>query len=439
MAAPLYSRLQEYAEKNRISFAMPSHKGRTDFASLCKLDVTELQKTADLHAESSAVCEANRALAKLYKADRSFILTGGSTAAVHAMIASAVTAGETILITPECHISVINICAVMGIKLRVADNTAEIISCLNKFPEIRAVLVTSPNYYGVCADIRNIAGFCHAHGKPLLVDAAHGAHFIASAALPECPVKYADLVCHSAHKTLNALTGAAYLHCKSGIIDADRVRQMINVFESSSPSYVIAASADLAREELENGGWEDIISLCADFRKKVQEAGLSVLENDDITRLAISLGAFGISGFTAERLLSDEYGIDVEMADLEYIVLITSPKNTEEDFNTLYAALLDIIRLNAQEPCAKFALPKITHKGVIDPQRAMARSGVKTELIHSAGLISCATVTAYPPATPIIIAGEAITDAQINAITAITAAGAKITGIKDGLIDTVEQ
>lgn len=451
MKAPLYSRISQYASQNRISFAIPGHKGKTDTFS--PLDVTELRHTADLHAESDAVKTADTLLSALYKSERSFILTGGSTTAIHAMISSALKPGETLLVTPDCHMSVINICAVMGIKIRIADTefndeflingkTSSVLKYLNNYPDIRAVLITTPNYYGICSDIRRIADECHAHGKPLLIDEAHGAHFIASDKLPESSSLYADLVCHSAHKTLNALTGAAYLHCRGNLISPDTVRKFINIFETSSPSYVIAASADTARAELAESGqkdWDCLISLCNGFKEKIRDTGILTLQNGDPARLVLNFANFDVTGFQISDILSDRFGIDVEMADYKNTVLITSPKNTPEDFNALCAALikitgtLDTAKNNSMPPFLR-----IKHDGIIEPQRALFSMHCAINLSLSEGYVSAATVTAYPPGTPIIIAGERITKEQINAIAALKTAGAAITGINDNMIDTVE-
>lgn len=450
MNAPLYERLKNYANEKRVSFAMPGHKQRTDFSELVRLDVTELPSTADLHAESEAVGKANELLSRLYKSKRSFILSGGSTTAIHAMIATAVKPGGTLLVTPDCHMSVINICAVMGINIRVADadfysefminrGIKSVLKYLNEYPDIRAVLITSPTYYGICSDIKRIAQECHMHGKPLLVDEAHGAHFIASDKLPDSSSLYADLACHSAHKTLNALTGAAYLHVNGELISPERVRRFINIFESSSPSYVIAASADIARTEIENGEeWENTIDLCGQFKEQTKNLGIIPLDNEDPTRVVLSFRKFNITGYEIESALSKKYGIDIEMADMTNIVLIVTPKNTAGDFDKLYSALAEstseLLRCEAEID----SVHHIPRSGLIKPQAALFSDGEEVEIERAAGLTSRATVTAYPPGTPVIFAGEAITAAHIGTIGKLRSAGAKITGMNKNMIDTVK-
>ena len=449
MDAPLYERLKNYAAEKRVSFAMPGHKGRTDFARLAKLDVTELARTADLHAESEAVTAANMLLSRLYRSKRSFILSGGSTTAIHAMIAAAVSPGETLLVTPDCHMSVINICAVMGVNIRVTDTDVDgefavsrgiesVLKYLNDYPDIRAVLITSPTYYGACSDVNRIAGECHAHGKPLLVDEAHGAHFITSDKLPDSSSLYADLVCHSAHKTLNALTGAAYLHVNGDLIPPERVRRFINIFESSSPSYVIAASADIARAELLKSDWDEAVDMCERFGEQVKKLGIDPFGNDDKTRVVLNFRKFNTTGYDVESVLSEKYGIDIEMADMTNIVLIVTPKNTADDLDKLYSALSEIVSgLNRRETTGNVIQP-IPREGIIRPQVALFSEGEEVEIKNASGLTSRATVTAYPPGTPVIFAGEMITDTHIALICKLQSAGAKITGMNKNLIDTVK-
>ena len=449
MDTPLYKRLKNYADSDRVSFSMPGHKRRTDFSELAKSDITELPATADLHAESDAVEEANSLLSKLYKSKRSFILSGGSTTAIHAMIAAAVKPGETLLVTPDCHMSVINICAVMGIKIRVADADFDgdfmigrginsVLKYLNNYPDIRAVLITSPTYYGVCSDIKRIAAECHAHGKALIIDEAHGAHFIASDKLPDSSSFYADLVCHSAHKTLNALTGAAYLHVNGDIIRPERVRKFINIFETSSPSYVIAASADIARAELENGGWDDIIDICGRFKERIKQLGIAPLDNDDSTRVVLSFGKYNITGYDVETVLSEKYSVDIEMADMTNIVLIATPKNTADDFEWLYAALEEIVSGITKRETSDYEIQPMPRRGIINSQSALFSGGREVGIENASGLTSRSTVTAYPPGTPVIFAGEIITGAHIKAILELKSAGAKITGMNKNMIDTVK-
>ncbi|MCD8390604.1 MAG: aminotransferase class I/II-fold pyridoxal phosphate-dependent enzyme [Firmicutes bacterium] len=448
MNTPLHDRLIAYSKEKRISFAMPGHKGRTDFSDLARCDVTELEKTADLHSESEAVAAANELLSSFYKTKRSFILTSGSTTAVQSMITAAVRPGETLLISSDCHMSVINICAVLGVNIRVINQDIDkeflipravksVRVYLESCPDIKGVLLTSPSYYGICADIKTIADECREFKVPLLVDEAHGAHFAATERLPESAASYADMVCQSAHKTLNALTGAAYLHVGGDLIDPNTVRKAINIYESSSPSYVIAASADFARAKLEGeNGWDECVSMCAKFKSRIERLGISALENDDETRLVLNVARRGITGFNAENILSERYGIDVEMSDLRSIVLIVTPKNTNSDFDALYKALSEIIKTDGDfSDGTKIYLPR--RRGIINPRAAFFADCETVSLSDSVNRISKSAVCAYPPGTPIILTGEVVTEERAELIARLANAGARIIGLKNDGIEVV--
>lgn len=450
MSAPLYKRLKSYADKNRISFAMPGHKnGRGLRTDLLSLDVTELDETENLHSGGEYVKSAQKLLSKLYGSDRSYILTGGSTAALQAMICSAVKPGETLLAGSDCHMSVINTCALLGIKIKLFPKEIDEEFCVPKHnvdlkkyltEDIKAVIITSPNYYGICSDVKGIADMCHAINIPLLVDEAHGAHFVADSRFPDTAVKYADAVCQSAHKTLNAMNGAAYLHINGSFIDRYRLKKALSMFQSSSPSYVIAASADTAREEIANGEkWHETYNICTDFRERILETGIKALDNDDITRIVLNFSDFNMTGFEAGKLLSD-MGIDIEMADLINIVLIVTASNTREDLDKLHGALSRIISKD-RKPGKKIRVsaPPIC-ADTISPKEAFFAGRKEIGLTDSEGFVSGDSVMIYPPGIPIIYMGEKIRKEQIEYIEKMSAEGAEVKGITaDGRITVTDE
>lgn len=449
MSAPLYSRLKDYAAQNRISFAMPGHKnGRGLDGDLVSLDVTELPLTENLHSGGAYVKQSHKLLSSLYGSDKSFILTGGSTAAVQSIICGAVKPGGTLLASGDCHISVINACALLGINIRFFPKEIDDIFSVPKgvgtlkqylADDIDAVMITSPNYYGICSDIKTAAAQCHEKNMPLLTDEAHGAHFISDRRFPQTAVKYADAVCHSAHKTLNAMTGAAYLHLNGPLIDAERVEEALYMFTSSSPSYVIAASADIARDEIENGGgWGKTYDLCVEFRKRISSTGIRVLENDDMTRIVLNFADFDISGINVRDALCAK-GIDIETADLVNTVLIVTPSNTAEDLSALYTALKEILSGVQKRKKPIRIPPPPVRTDTLSPRKAFFSPREKIDFLKSAGRVSCSCVVPYPPAIPVIHAGESITGEQIEYIEKMIDAGAEVTGLSDGKITVSER
>lgn len=446
MSAPLYERLINYYRKNRISFAMPGHKnGRGLKKELISCDVTELEATEDLHSPHEFIKESKRLLSKLYGSDESYILTCGSTAGIQAMIASSVKRGGTLLAAADCHMSVINACAILEIKLKFIPRETDTeflipkrLDSAEKFIDgADAVIITSPTYYGLCMNIEKISEECHKRGIPLLVDEAHGAHFAADKRFPNPAImRRADISVNSAHKTLNALTGAAFLHMNSGMINKKRLEKALTMFQTSSPSYVIAASADLAREETEQGGWSEIINECESFKKRLEsETEIKTLNNDDITRIVLNFNAYETTGFKISHILSEDFGIDVEMADLVNIVLIVTPSNTKEDLNRLYDALIKITSgMEKRSEPLQISAPPV-FDGEISPSDVFFAETKEKELDNCEGKISAVTVTPYPPGIPVIYAGAVIAREQIEYIKYIRLASAEIRGLNGDRIE----
>lgn len=446
--SPVYEKLLKYHDKNAVSFAMPGHKnGRGLAKGLIDCDVTELPRTSDLNNGSPDISAAEILLASLYGSDKSFIVTDGSTTSLHAAISGVLRPGETLLASSDCHMSVINTCALCGFNLRIAkkdinndflipESFADIRDIIEQYDDIRAVLVTSPTPYGICAPIRQIAEICHKRGIVLIADEAHGAHFVASKRFPPAALaEGADISVQSAHKTLNALTGASFLHLKSTFVDYGRIAAALNAFRSSSPSYVIAASADFARAELESGtGWDKIIDICDSFKNKIlSKTHIKILENDDPTRIVLNFSAYNTTGLEVEKRLFSNHNTDIEMSDLRNIVLIITAANTEDDLDKLAASLCKICGSLSPADSKKFSVPSFPAcDGLISPAAAFYGTSETIPLTDSEGRISSRCISVYPPCTPVIIPGEKISAAKIKYIGSMSAAGAKINGLTDG-------
>lgn len=442
METPIYTKLTEYHRKNRISFAMPGHKNlRGIVPDLLKCDVTELSQTVDLHNECETVTRANTLLSEYYGTKKSFIMTGGSTAGIQAMLASVLKPGDTLLAFSDCHMSVINTCAICGYKLKLADVEYDgdflipgDVSDFEIDKSIKAVLVTSPNYYGIIKDIESIADKCRDADIPLLVDEAHGAHLKSGSAIGSG----ADMVCHSAHKTLGALTGAAYLHVCSDRIDIRRAKRVLRSFQSSSPSYVTAASADAARAVLTETNYNEIIDECNRFKNAITDTTkIKALNNDDATRIVLNFSSYDITGYETDKRLSEYYGIDIEMSDYSNIVLIATPYNTHSDFIALFQALRDITaELETVDKKDKFIPPPMTGE-TISPSDGWYADTEYIDIDKSVNRISASTVTVYPPGTAVIVTGGKISREAVNYLQESKRLGAKLTGISDNKIEVI--
>jgi arginine/lysine/ornithine decarboxylase len=447
METPVYNKLISYKNKNRIPFAMPGHKNMRSLPTdLISCDFTELNATSDLHYGDESTNRANDLLSRLYNTKQSFILVSGSTTCIQVMLSSVLSPGDTLLTFSDCHMSVINTCALCGFKLKIAPisyNEEFMIPLAEKdfnlTPDIKAVLLTSPNYYGITKNIELISRKCKKANIPLLVDEAHGAHFIASKQLPDSAVaKGADMVCHSAHKTLNALTGAAYLHICTDTINADRVKKAIMAFETSSPSYPVAASADIARATLKKSNYESILKECNDFKSAILSiTKIKVLTGNDPLRIVLSFSRYKVTGFDILEKLSSYYGIDVEMADMTNIVLIVTPANTHSDFISLFHSLCEITGTLEEETKQKQFIPPPPSPLTLSPSEGWFANTEKVALTKAVGRISSSVVTAYPPGCAIIVTGEKITKEKTDYIDLLKKQNAKITGIEEDKIEVV--
>jgi len=450
MEIHIYNRLCAYKKEKRISFAMPGHKGKEALQNLFELDVTELSKTVDLMHPDEAVSKSQKLLSKLYKSDESFILTCGSTIAIHAMLCAVLKSGDTLLAASDCHMSVVNMCAIMGINIRlipkeyehtIPTKTKEISKYLQKYPDIKACLVTSPNYFGVCSDIAAFASECHKHNMPLLVDEAHGAHFVASDKLPKTAIELgADISCQSAHKTLDALTGAAYLHIKSNLISPQKLHTALTMLHSSSPSYPIAASAELAFCNLNTKKWDKWCKVCKQVKMRIeQNTKIRFLHNDDCTRIVALFDAYEVTGFEVAKILSDKYSIDVEMSTPTSIVLITTPSNTKEELDVFASATEEIIlQFKKRTSSATTLLPPCSDK-LISPQKAFFADKTSKALQKSISRICADTVTVYPPGIPVLYPGSVITKEIVEYLSFALENNILVTGINDGNINITEE
>lgn len=433
METPIYSRLCAYRNENRIPFAMPGHKNMRGFDSdLEWCDVTELPRTLNLMGDDETVRRACRLLSDLYGARDSFILTCGSTAGVHAMILSCLNPGDTLLAMSDCHKSVIGICAIAGIRIKFVKSV-----CRNSLTDdVDGVLITSPNYYGIVKDIKAISELCAEKDIPLMVDEAHGAHFTGRFGLPESSVKLgADIVCQSAHKTLCALTGAAYLHRATERIDINRIRRAVETVHTTSPSYPVAASADIARAKLARCDYSDIINECRGFKAEIEKIGIIPRPTDDPTRIVLDFSKIGITGFAVAEKLSDEYGTDVEMADLKNTVLIATPYNVHSDFGRLAESLKKIVSESACGGLTENLPEPPVIEGVFSPSDGWFAKTEFTDLDAAAGRIAARTVSVYPPGCAVAVMGGKIGKDAVLYLNAALKYGADVTGITDGKIE----
>ncbi len=441
---------------------MPGHKlgagiPREFVGELEKLDLTEIPGTDNLHAPTGAIKEAQELAAGAFGAWKSFFLVNGSTVGLHAAIAAMCRPGQRLIVGRDCHRAVIHGMLIagaepvymlpeysveFGIHTGITVQTVE--KTLREAPDAAGVLITRPNYYGVCSDVRAIAEVVHAHDKLLAVDEAHGSHLVFSPRLPVSALQAgADICIQSAHKTLPALTQGAYLHVGSERVDLERLRYFLDIYQTTSPSYILMAYLDIAREIMQKCGESllhsllDTIAVCTE---RLSLTGIKLLSQPelpgfehDATRLTFRTRELGLSGYDAEKLLREKFGIQVEMSDTDNIVCIGTVADNADRIERLFSALLDMSRTVIPKKAVN--IPVFT--GLKLPERTMEPAGIlnaaprRIPLEEAAGKISREIISPYPPGIALVCPGEVFTGEMVVFLREILYAGGIIHGIDE--------
>lgn len=359
---PLYDALLAHKNLNRASFHTPGHKNSNKVLpkNLFELDFTELPDTDNLFEANGAIRESEERAAKLYGAKRTLYSAGGCTLCIQTMLKLAVPFGGKVIASRMIHKSAVNTLALLHAEVKwIFPQFSEVDNCLgqvavedvekalNEVPNAACVYITSPDYFGNIADIKGIAEVCKKHKIPLLVDNAHGAHlkFLSKDIHPI--TLGADLVSDSAHKTLPVLTGGAMLHIANEAY-LKPAKEVMSIFASTSPSYPVMASLDIAMSWLNKNAQKAYLRLeneVAKIKNVAKEKGLiKEICNVDPTRLALHTTQFGFSGNEAAEYFR-ENGVEPEMSTLDTVVFIATPMNSDEDFGKLLNAI------NNLRPC----------------------------------------------------------------------------------------
>ena len=437
--APLFHALQLLATGDSARFHMPGHKGEplfNTYAEIFAIDFTETYGTGNLYLGDGPIRDAEVAAALYFGASDCFFLTGGSTQGIMSMLAAAVGKGGSVLLDRECHKSVCHACALLDITPYFVsapliepfavsgELTKETVErAFIDHPDVQAVLVTSPTYYGVRRALPELADLCRAFGKRLLVDAAHGAHFPA-VGLPAPIAEGADMAVLSMHKTLPCLGQGAVVLCGA---DADRraLREYTALFGTSSPSYPIMASIDLARAYTEGPGrdaYRRAAEACGELREYVgRRTGFTPLTEEafpalDPCRLTVCTAGMDITVHQLADMLWSEYGVACEMADDRNAVFILTGADTAVSLHRLRRGLRRISNRRHETLAPPPAAPFPPAERVMTVREAWFAHTGRVEPAAAEGLICARPVTPYPPGVPLLWPGEKITRAHIALI-----------------------
>ena len=451
----LKERLQEYAKSNMYPFHMPGHKRMLN--GCYKIDMTEVEGVDDLHDPEEVIAAEQKRLAKLYGAKEAFMLVGGSTVGNLAAIYATLNENDFVLIQRNCHRSVYNGAMLRHLKVNyiypsleengifLACTLEDIKAAIAKSKDLpKAIIITSPTYEGYYCDIRKIADYCHEKKILLIVDEAHGAHLGFNQVFPNQAAKIADITIASLHKTLPCLTQTAAMFVSGDNVNLMRLREALDIFETSSPSYVLMNSISECLDVLENSedyfnnyvdNLEDFYSFSGKLKhiKVLKESH----EKKDIGKLVISTKHTNITGIMLAEILRKKYEIETELSSFSYVLAMTSIMDSKEGFERLKKALLEIDNtLKAGEIKVSIKSGENSIKKM-EVWEAKNKTSMEIMLDEAKGRISASMICLYPPGAPVLLPGEEITQEQIQIINDASQEGIHVTGLNNGLICVV--
>jgi arginine decarboxylase len=474
---PLINALQSVAARSHAAFYTPGHKrGQGAAKSLANLigktalqaDLPELPDLDNLFAPQGVIQTAQALAANTFGAEQTWFLVNGSTCGIEAAILATCQPGDRLILPRNAHQSAIAALILSGaIPIFVEPEydaewgiahsitPASVTEALTQHSDARAILMVSPTYYGVCGDVEAIAAIAHTHNIPLIVDEAHGAHFAFHPELPSAALASgADLVIQSTHKMLSALTQAAMMHVQGVRIVPARVAKALQLVQSTSPSYLLLASLDAARQQMATQGQEllsQTIELADRARMQLSQIpGLAVLSLDragtpgcvaiDRTRLTVDVTGLGLTGFEADEILHQQMGVTAELPSLRQLTFIFSIGNTSADVDCLLQGFDTLSKRFAQPSQARLNSPELPlpiPPAPLSPRDAFFAASDTILMTEAIDRICAELVCPYPPGIPVLLPGEQITAEAIHYLQQVVAMGGIITGCADETLQTI--
>ncbi|WP_312096863.1 aminotransferase class I/II-fold pyridoxal phosphate-dependent enzyme [Niallia sp.] len=467
---PLYHGLLEHVKKDPIQFHIPGHKKGNGMdpefrnfigENALSIDLINIGPLDDLHYPKGMIKQAQQLAAEAFGADHTFFSVQGTSGAIMTMIMSVCGPGDKIIVPRNVHKSVMSAIIFAGaipifIHPEVDKNlgishgiTIESVQhALDLHPDAKGLLVINPTYFGISADLKTIVDLAHSYNIPVLVDEAHGVHIHFHEDLPMSAMQAgADIAATSVHKLGGSMTQSSILNMRGNLISYKRVQSILSMLTTTSTSYLLLASLDVARKRLATEGKELIdktINLAQYIRRQINDiehlycVGEEILESDsafdyDPTKLIISVKDLGLTGHDAEEWLRQNFRIEVEMSDLYNILCIITPGDSEREANILIDALKALAEARkdkASKVEARVMLPNIPLLA-LTPRDAFYS---ETELINfdeSVGRVIAEFIMVYPPGIPIFIPGEIITEDNLAYIKRNMEAGLPVQGPED--------
>lgn len=460
MKTPIINKLKDYKDRGALSFHTPGHKNRIneEFASLmAHIDATELRDTDSIFNPKGIIKDSQEEIARAYGAAYSFLNVSGSTTGNYIALAGLTKPKDKVLIQRNSHKSVHNALILndldpvylrtnfdrdFGFATSIKEGALE--EAFMENPDIKLVLITSPNYYGLVQDIEAIADLVHSHGAKLIVDEAHGAHLAFLRSGPKSALHLgADLVINSTHKNLPSLTQTSLIHLANKAY-LDDIRQAYNIYITTSPSFILMASIEDGVAYMEKEGGQALDLLGGQVQKLKEDldqvGGINVyrpqVDLADPMRLVVNID--GLSGTKLSRTLAEDYNIDVEMNDHKNIVALFSPMTSSEDLESLKDALVSIAngpRPNLPSWSYTYDdLPQVAYL----PREAFYKDKEVISYKESLGRVVADAIIPYPPGVPLLVPGEIMDEDKLDLISHLIDEEIHIINIEDERIKVLK-
>ncbi|MEI3238649.1 MAG: aminotransferase class I/II-fold pyridoxal phosphate-dependent enzyme [Lachnospiraceae bacterium] len=464
--APIYEALEEFRARRVVPFDVPGHKrgrGNPELVELLGqkcvgLDVNSMKPLDNLCHPVSVIRAAEELAAEAFGAAHAFLMVGGTTSSVQAMILSVCGRNDKIILPRNVHRSVINAMILCGahpvyvnpevderLGIPLGMRMEQVDKAIRENPDARAVLVNNPTYYGICSNLPEIVKLAHAHGMKVLADEAHGTHLYFGENLPiSAMAAGADLAAVSMHKSGGSLTQSSLLLAGPSMSEG-HIRQMINLTQTTSGSYLLMASLDISRRNLALRGREDfarVVDLAEYARKEINEIGgydaysRELINGDsvfdfDVTKLSIYTYGIGLAGIEVYDLLRDEYDIQTEFGDLGNLLAYVSIGDRKQEIERLVGALAEVKR-RFQKKGTWMQVPEyLSPHVVVTPRDAFYALKESLPIAETKGRVCSEFVMCYPPGIPILAPGEEITEDILKYIEYAREKGCSLTGSED--------
>lgn len=472
---PIFEAVKKYIDTGVIPFHVPGHKqgrGLPEFQAYVgentlKMDLTCMPGLDNISNPRDVIAEAEALAAETFGADRAFFLVNGTTSGIQAMIMAVCQPGDKLIIPRNAHKSAIGGLIIsganpiyiepeidldFGISMGVTPEQVE--RAILQNPDVKAVFIVNPNYYGTASDLKSIVAVAHRYEIPVIVDEAHGAHLCFNEKLPLSAMDAgADLAASSTHKLAGSMTQSSMLLLREGLVSAQRVKGILNLTQTTSPSYLLLTSLDVARKQMALQG-KELVQQTLDLAEWVageisaidgvqllgqRLAGKPGCYAFDPTKIIINVAGWGMSGYEVEHLLREQYQLQAELSDLYNVMFVITLGDTKETVQYLVNCIKAISKSNPLKNVLKYNPPLPEIPSMMTLPRDAFYSETKVVVLEEAvGEISAEMIMAYPPGIPLICPGEIITQDIVDYVNILKNEHAELHGTEDQLIEKIK-